>query len=92
MLGGALFAGSYGLERALADLNVFREETMLALLLVLGGTIYGLLVLLLLGRGWLRSLLRDVSAAADKPLPKLGTPDPTDDSAALPDNEPPPTL
>jgi putative peptidoglycan lipid II flippase len=92
VLGGALFAGSYGLERALSGMPAFREETTLALLLVLGSFIYGLAVLILLGRGWLRSLLRDVSAAADKPLPKLATPDPTDDSAALPDSEPPPTL
>jgi putative peptidoglycan lipid II flippase len=92
VLGGALFAGSYGLERALSGMPAFRAETTLALLLVLGSFIYGLAVLILLGRGWLRSLLRDVSAAADKPLPKLATPDPTDDSAALPDSEPPPTL
>ncbi|MGZ9089736.1 MAG: murein biosynthesis integral membrane protein MurJ [Rhodoplanes sp.] len=90
-LAAALFAGAYGLERALAGLSVFREETMLALLLVLGAMVYGLLVLALLGRGWLRGLLRDVSAAADtKAPPTLEPPDPTDDSAALPDNEPPP--
>jgi putative peptidoglycan lipid II flippase len=92
LLGAALFAGSYGLERALSGMPAFREETMLALLFVLGSFIYGLAVLILLGRGWLRSLLREVSAAADKPLPKLETLDPTDDSAALPDSEPPPTL
>jgi putative peptidoglycan lipid II flippase len=94
VLGGALFAGGYGLERALAGLSVFREETMLALLFVLGGTLYGLLVLLLLGSGWLRSLLRDVSAAADMPAsPTLEPPpDPTDDSAAFPDSEPPPKV
>ncbi len=92
LLGAALFAASYGLERALSGMPAFREETTLALLFVLGSFIYGLAVLILLGRGWLRSLLREASAAADKPLPKLGTPDPTDDSAALPDSEPPPTL
>lgn len=92
-LAAALFAGAYGLERALAGLSVFREETMLALLLVLGAMVYGLLVLALLGRGWLRGLLRDVSAAADtKAPPTLEPPDPTDDSAALPDNEPPPKV
>jgi putative peptidoglycan lipid II flippase len=92
-LAAALFAGAYGLERALAGLSVFREETMLALLLVLGAIVYGLLVVALLGRGWLRGLLRDVSAAADtKAPPTLEAPDPTDDSAALPDNEPPPKV
>jgi putative peptidoglycan lipid II flippase len=92
LLGAALFAGSYGLERALSAMPAFREETTLALLFVLGGVGYGLAVLILLGRGWLKSLLRDVSAAADKPLPRIGPSDPTDDSAALPDNEPPPRV
>ncbi len=36
MLAAALLAGSYGLERALAGMAHFREETMLALLLVDG--------------------------------------------------------
>jgi hypothetical protein len=39
------------------------------------------------------SLLREVSVAADAPAPpSLEHPDPTDDSAALPDNEPPPKV
>ncbi len=93
MLGAALLAGAYGLERALAGLSVFREETMLALLVVLGAIVYGLLVLVLLGRPWLNSLLREVTVAADtKAPPTLETPDPTDDSSALPDNEPPPKV
>jgi putative peptidoglycan lipid II flippase len=92
-LAAALFAGAYGLERALAGLSVFREETMLALLLVLGAIVYGLLVVALLGRPWLRSLLREVTVAADAPASAtLEPPDPTDDSAALPDNEPPPKV
>jgi putative peptidoglycan lipid II flippase len=91
VLAAALLAGAYGLERALSGLSVFREETMLALLLVLGAIFYGLLVLLLLGQSWLKSLLREVTVAADTPAPPVfGSPDPTDDSAALPDNEPPP--
>jgi putative peptidoglycan lipid II flippase len=91
VLAAALLAGAYGLERALSGLSVFREETMLALLVVLGAIVYGLLVLMLLGRPWLTSLLREVSVAADTPAPPdLETPDPTDDSSALPDNEPPP--
>jgi putative peptidoglycan lipid II flippase len=91
VLAAALLAGAYGLERVLSGLSVFREETMLALLVVLGAIVYGLLVLMLLGRPWLTSLLREVSVAADTPAPPdLETPDPTDDSSALPDNEPPP--
>ena len=91
VLAAALLAGSYGLERALSGLSVFREETMLALLLVLGAIVYGLLVLMLLGRPWLKSLLREVTVAADTPAPPtLEQTDPTDDSSALPDNEPPP--
>jgi putative peptidoglycan lipid II flippase len=91
VLAASLLAGAYGLDRALAELTVFREETMLSLLVLFGALVYGLAVLLLLGRPWLRSLLRDVSVAADtKAPPELEQPDPTDDSAALPDNEPPP--
>jgi putative peptidoglycan lipid II flippase len=93
VLGVALLAGAYGLERALAHLSVFREETILALLIVLGLLVYSGAVLALLGRKWFMSLLRDVGAAADtKAPPTLQAPDPTDDSAALPDSEPPPKV
>jgi putative peptidoglycan lipid II flippase len=93
VLAAALLAGAYGLERALADMTAFREETMLALLVLLGAIVYGLAVLLLLGRPWLKGLLREVAVAADtKASPGLDQPDPTDDSAALPDNEPPPKV
>ena len=93
VLAAALLAGTYGLERALAGLSVFREETMLALLVVLGAIVYGVLVLVLLGRPWLNSLLREVTVAADTPAPPdLESPDFTDDSAALPDNDPPPKV
>lgn len=91
VLAAALVAGAYGLNLALADLTAFRDETMLAALVVLGGVVYALAVLLLLGLPWLKGLLREVSIAADtKAPPDLDQPDPTDDSAALPDNEPPP--
>jgi putative peptidoglycan lipid II flippase len=91
VLTASLLAGAYGLDRVLADLTVFREETMLALLVLLGALVYGLAVFLLLGRPWLKGLLREVSVAADtKAPPELDQTDPTDDSAALPDNEPPP--
>ncbi|MFO7476775.1 MAG: murein biosynthesis integral membrane protein MurJ [Methyloceanibacter sp.] len=91
VLAAALVAGAFGLNLALADLTAFRDETMLAALVVLGGVVYALAVLLLLGLPWLKGLLREVSIAADtKAPPDLDRPDPTDDSAALPDNEPPP--
>lgn len=91
VLAAALFAGAYGLERALADMTKFRDETALAILVVLATVVYALAVLLLLGRPWLNSLLREVTVAADtKAPPDLEQPDLTDDSAVLPDNEPPP--
>jgi putative peptidoglycan lipid II flippase len=91
VLAAALLAGAYGLEQALFGLTIFREETMLALLIVLGAVVYGLAVLLLLGRPWLKSLLREVTVAADTKTPHdLEQVDPTDDSATLPDGEPPP--
>jgi putative peptidoglycan lipid II flippase len=91
VLAAALLAGAYALERALSDVALFRDETELAILVVLGAVVYGLAVLLLLGRPWLRTLLREVTAAADTKAPAdLEQTDPTDDSAVLPDNEPPP--
>jgi putative peptidoglycan lipid II flippase len=91
LLAAALLAGAYALEQALSGWTTFREETMLALLVLLGAVVYGLAVFLLLGRPWLKSLLREVTVAADtKAPPDLEQTDPTDDSAALPDNEPPP--
>jgi len=91
VLGLALLAGAYALERARVGLTLFRDETMLAALIALGAVVYALTVFLLLGRAWFRSLLREVTVAADTPAPAdLDRPDPTDDSAVLPDNEPPP--
>jgi putative peptidoglycan lipid II flippase len=91
VLGLAIFAGQYGLDRALADMRVFRDETTLAILILWGGVVYLLAVLALLGRRWFKSLLSEGAAAADRPGPAdLEHPDPTDDSEALPDNEPPP--
>ena len=92
VLAAALVAGAYGLERALAGMSVFpRGDHARRSCFVLGTLVYGLAVFLLLGRRWLMSLLREVTVAADtKAPPDLEQPDPTDDSAALPDNEPPP--
>ena len=41
-----------------AHLSVLRDEATLGLLIVVGGVCYAALLLLLFGRGWLRSLLR----------------------------------
>jgi putative peptidoglycan lipid II flippase len=91
LLAAALLAGAYGLERALSDWTAFRDETELAILVVLGAAVYGFAVLLLLGRPWLNGLLREVTVAAETEAPPdLEQADPTDDSAVLPDNEPPP--
>jgi putative peptidoglycan lipid II flippase len=91
LLALALFAGSYGFERALSAMSHFRDETVLGLLFVLGSLVYCVAVFLLLGLGWLRSLLREVGTAAEAPTsPEITAPDPTSDSAALPDSRPPP--
>src|SRR5262245_57108151 len=90
VLAAALLIGTYGLERALADMTRFCDETTLAILFVLATLVYALAVLLLLGRFWLNSLLREVTVAADiKASPDLEQSDLIDDSAVLFDNEPP---
>jgi putative peptidoglycan lipid II flippase len=49
----AKFAGNY-----LAHLPVFRDETILLVLIAVGAIVYGASILLLFGKGWLRSLVR----------------------------------
>jgi putative peptidoglycan lipid II flippase len=49
----AKFAGVY-----FAHMNAFRDETALLLLTAVGAFVYAFLILLLFGRGWLRSLVR----------------------------------
>jgi putative peptidoglycan lipid II flippase len=49
----AKFAGSH-----LAHLPLLRDETILLLLIVVGAIVYGGSILLLFGKGWLRSLVR----------------------------------
>jgi putative peptidoglycan lipid II flippase len=93
VLSVALYFGSIWLGQALTGLTAFREETTLAVLVLGGAIVYALMVLLLLGRGWLAGLLRDVGAAADAPPPKTPQPpDPTSASSSLPDSTPPPTV
>jgi len=93
VLAVALFFGARLLAQAFSGLPYFREETTLAVLLFIGTIIYALAVLLLLGRGWLASLLKDVGTAADAPASKTPQPpDPTSASSSLPDSTPPPTV
>jgi putative peptidoglycan lipid II flippase len=91
LLGVALFVGAHGLSFALAGLAHFRDESALAILVVLGGALYFALVFLLLGRSWFMGLVREVSEVADTPAAAaLEEVDPLADSAALPDSNPPP--
>jgi putative peptidoglycan lipid II flippase len=83
-----LYFGAPALRQALAGVH-FQDEIALAILVVAGAVLYGLAVLLLLGRGWLMGLMKEVETAADTPEPPL-PPDPTAASRALPDNTPPP--
>jgi putative peptidoglycan lipid II flippase len=92
-LAGTLYLGNRLLSHAFVGLPYFREEITLVVLLLIGVIVYVVLVLLLLGRGWLQNLFKDVATAAEAPQPKmLEPPDPTEASAALPDNQPPPTV
>ena len=90
VLAAALYFGAPALRQALGGVH-FQDEIALAILVVAGAVIYGLVVFLLLGPGWLAGLMKDVSEAADKPEPPL-PPDPTAASRALPDNTPPPNV
>ena len=93
VLAVVLYFGSIVLAKAFSGLPHFREETTLAVLLLIGTIVYAATVLLLLGRGWLATLFKDVGTAADAPPSKtLQPPDPTSASAALPDNTPPPNV
>jgi len=74
VLGIALYFGEVAIIRALAGMSRFRDETTLALLILLGGAIYAAVVLLLLGRNWLHDLLADVGGVdASVSLPKHDT-------------------
>ena len=42
-----------------ADMKVFRDETALLLLIVVAAFVYGFSILVLFGRGWIFSLVRD---------------------------------
>jgi len=63
-LGVAFYAGQYFLAPALSQLSRFRDETLLLILLIGGTIMYATLLLALLGRNWLRNLLRDAGTRA----------------------------
>ncbi|MEG6508490.1 murein biosynthesis integral membrane protein MurJ [Methyloligella sp. 2.7D] len=62
VLAAAIYGASLVLPGLLAGLPAFRDETELVLLIGIGGIVYGAAVLLLLGRPWLRSLMRGSTA------------------------------
>lgn len=90
LLALGLFGGQYAFAGIVAKLPFFREETLLAILLVLGTLVYAGLVLVLLGKKWLNNLLREVTTAADATAPANMPPDPTQ-VTSLPDADPPPS-
>jgi hypothetical protein len=90
VLAVALLAGAYGLDRALLDMTRFRDETELAILVVLAPWSMRSRCCLA-GTPWLNSLLREVTVAADtKAGPTSSNPTRPTTPAVLPDNEPPP--
>ena len=89
LLALGLFVGQTLLVPVVVKLPFFREESLLAMLLVLGAILYAGLVMILLGKTWLNGLLREVTTAADATAPAKMPPDPTQ-VTSLPDADPPP--
>jgi putative peptidoglycan lipid II flippase len=58
VLGVALWFAAQFATLHLARLSAFRDEIALVLLVAVGAVVYAGLILLLFGRGWLRSLVR----------------------------------
>jgi putative peptidoglycan lipid II flippase len=58
VLGAVLWLTAHFAAPHFAQLARFRDETMLVLLIAVGAFVYGFLVLVLFGRGWLFSLVR----------------------------------
>jgi putative peptidoglycan lipid II flippase len=61
LLGVAFYAGQLSLGPLLSGLSRFRDELSLLVLLAAGSILYAGLVFALLGRGWLKNLLRDAA-------------------------------
>lgn len=90
----ALYAGAIQLEFALSEMASYREEAVLAVLVIAGGALYFAAVFAVLGRNWFAGLLHEVAVEAEMPALKWTETieDFTDDSAALPDSIPPPKV
>jgi putative peptidoglycan lipid II flippase len=58
VLAAALWFTAWIAAAHVARLATLRDEAMLLLLVVVGAVVYAALILLLFGRGWLRSLVR----------------------------------
>jgi putative peptidoglycan lipid II flippase len=58
LLGAALWLAARFAAAQFAQLSAFRDEAALLVLIVVGAVVYGGSILLLFGRGWLRSLVR----------------------------------
>src|SRR3954454_1364786 len=58
VLGAALWLGARWAAVQFAQLSALRDETTLLLLIAVGAVVYAGSILLLFGRGWLRSLVR----------------------------------
>ena len=58
MLAAALWFAARFAAAHLAQLTALRDEAALLLLIVVGAVVYAGSILLLFGRGWLRSLVR----------------------------------
>src|ERR1700712_4791214 len=58
LLGAALWLAARFATAQFAQLSAFRDEAALSLLIVVGALVYAGSILLLFGRGWLRSLVR----------------------------------
>ena len=59
LLAAALWATARFAAVYFASMHTFRDETALLLLIVAGAFVYGVIILLLFGRGWLFVLVRD---------------------------------
>jgi putative peptidoglycan lipid II flippase len=64
VLGVVLYGGERLLAPALGALPALQDEALLLVLVIIGGVIYGALVIALLGRNWLQDLVRDTGARA----------------------------
>jgi putative peptidoglycan lipid II flippase len=69
VFGIALFLSQRIVTALYRDMPAFRDEATLATLAVIGGILYGALVLLLLGRNWFRAFRGDRQPAATLPKP-----------------------